>query len=149
MRDPRYLALKILLDWHKKPGTLDQSLELYSEDISNFPKNDRSLCNAILFGVLRQRESMDWTIRSFTHTSFEKMDVTSLYILRIALFQILHMDKIPVFAAIDTAVEISKILSGKRTAGFINAVLRKAAENNDTLSLPDNKTEPDKFLSIN
>jgi 16S rRNA (cytosine967-C5)-methyltransferase len=148
MKDPRYLALKVLVDWHKKNRTLDQSLELYSEDISNLPKNDRSLCNAILFGVLRQRESMDWTIRSFTHTSFEKLDVTSLYILRIALFQILHMDKIPVFAAIHTAVEISKALSGQRTAGFINAVLRKASENKDTLSLPDQKTEPDKFLSV-
>ncbi|MCM2283366.1 MAG: 16S rRNA (cytosine(967)-C(5))-methyltransferase RsmB [Desulfobacula sp.] len=148
MKDPRYLALKVLVDWHKKNRTLDQSLELYSEDISNLPKNDRSLCNAILFGVLRQRESMDWTIRSFTHTSFEKIDVTSLYIIRIALFQILHMDKIPVFAAIHTAVEISKALSGKRTAGFINAVLRKAAENDDALSLPDKKTEPDKFLSV-
>lgn len=149
MKAPRYLALKVLLDWHKKPRTLDQSLDLYSEDISNLPKNDRSLCNAILFGVLRQRESMDWTIRSFSNTSFEKMDVTSLYILRIALFQILHMDKIPVFAAIHTAVEISKALSGKRTAGFINAVLRKAAENINTLSLPDKKTDPDKFLSVN
>ena len=148
MNDPRYLALKVLLDWDKKPRTLDQSLELYSEDISNLPKNDRSLCNAIIFGVLRKRESMDWTIRSFSNTSLEKMDVKSLYILRIALFQILHMDKIPVFAAIHTAVEISKALSGRRTAGFINAVLRKAAENNSALSLPDKKTEPDKFLSV-
>ena len=148
MNNPRYLALKVLLDWDKKPRTLDQSLELYSEDISNLPKNDRSLCNAIIFGVLRKRESMDWTIRSFSNTSLEKMDVKPLYILRIALFQILHMDKIPVFAAIHTAVEISKALSGRRTAGFINAVLRKAAENNSALSLPDKKTEPDKFLSV-
>jgi len=147
-KDPRYLALMVLLDWHTKNRTLDQSLELYSEDISTLPKNDRSLCNAIIFGVLRKRENLDWTIRFFSHTSFEKIDVKSLYILRIALFQILHMDKIPVFAAIHTAVEISKTLSGRRTAGFINAILRKADKNNDTLSLPDKKTEPEKFLSI-
>jgi len=148
MKDPRHLALKVLLDWHKNPRTLDQSLELYSEDISTLPKKDRSLCNAIIFGVLRKRENIDWTIRSFSNTTLEKMDIKSLYILRIALFQILHMDKIPAFAAIHTAVEISKILSGRSTAGFINAVLRKAVENHGALSLPDQKTEPEKFLSI-
>nr|NJM01119.1 16S rRNA (cytosine(967)-C(5))-methyltransferase RsmB [Desulfobacula sp.] len=148
MKDPRYLALKVLLDWHKKFRTLDQSLDLYSEDISNLPKNDRSLCNALIFGILRKRENIDWIIHSFSNTPIEKIDVTSLYILRMALFQILHTDKIPVFAAIHTAVEISKAMSGRKTAGFINAVLRKAAEHHSALSLPDKKNDPDKFLSI-
>src|SRR3989339_11260 len=98
MKAPRHIALIILLDWHKGPRTLDQSLEMHSKEISGLQKNDRSLCNAIIFGVLRKRETIDWIIRSFSNTTIEKIDVISLYILRIALFQILYMDRIPAFA---------------------------------------------------
>ncbi|OGR60694.1 MAG: 16S rRNA (cytosine(967)-C(5))-methyltransferase [Desulfobacula sp. RIFOXYB2_FULL_45_6] len=148
IKDPRHIALKVLLDWHKGSWTLDQSLENYSNEISGLQKNDRSLCNAIIFGVLRKKEAIDWIIRSFSNTAIQKIDIISLYILRIALFQILHMDRIPAFAAIHNAVNISKALSGSKTAGFINAVLRKASDKHPALSLPDKKTEPDKFLSV-
>ncbi len=148
IKDPRHIALKVLLDWHAGTQTLDKSLEIFSEDISTLPKNDRSLCNAIIFGVLRKRGAIDWIIHSFSNTALEKIDIISLYILRMALFQILHMDRIPAFAAVDNAVDISKTLSGRRAAGFVNAILRNAAENHSTLPLPDEKTEPDKFLSV-
>ena len=149
MKAPRHIALIILLDWHKGPRTLDQSLEMHSKEISGLQKNDRSLCNAIIFGVLRKRETIDWIIRSFSNTTIEKIDIISLYILRIALFQILYMDRIPAFAAIHNAVDISKALSGRKPSGFINAILRKAAENHSSISLPDEKTEPEKFISVN
>ncbi|MFA5905427.1 MAG: transcription antitermination factor NusB, partial [Desulfobacula sp.] len=148
IKDPRHIALKVLLSWQKGSQTLDRSLELFFDDISNLKKNDRSLCNAVIFGVLRKREAIDRIIRSFSNISLEKIDIVSLFILRIALFQILHMDRIPAFAAIHNAVEISKRMSGKKTSGFINAVLRNASENHSNLSLPDEKTEPGKFLSI-
>src|SRR3989339_1188686 len=134
IKDPRHIALKVLLDWHKGSWTLDQSLENHSKEISGLQKNDRSLCNAIIFGVLRKRETIDWIIRSFSNTAIQKIDIISLYILRIALFQILHMDRIPAFAAIHNAVNISKALSGSKTAGFINAVLRKASDKHPALS---------------
>ncbi len=146
--DPRHIALNVLLDWQKGSHTLDRSLERFSDDISGLPKNDRSLCNAVIFGVLRKRRAIDWVIRSFSNTALEKIDVVSLYILRIALFQILHMDRIPAFAAIHSAVDISKAISGKKTSGFINAVLRNASENHSALSFPEKKTEPEKYLSI-
>ncbi len=148
LKDPRHIALNVLVDWHKGYRTLDKSLEIYTEEIKNLPKNDRSLCNAIIFGVLRKRESIDWIIRSSSNTALEKIDLISLYILRLALFQILHMDRIPTFAVIHNAVDISKTLSGKKPSGFINAVLRMAAENNTALSFPDKKTDPGKYLSL-
>jgi len=93
IKDPRHIALNVLLFWHKASQSLDKSLESYSEEISSLSKNDRSLCNALIFGVLRQRESIDWIIRAFSNTSFEKIDIKPLYLLRIALFQIMYMDR--------------------------------------------------------
>jgi 16S rRNA (cytosine967-C5)-methyltransferase len=148
IKDPRHIALNVLISWHKASLSLDKSLESYSEEISFLSKNDRSLCNALIFGVLRQRESIDWIIRAFSNTSFEKIDIKPLYLLRIALFQIMYMDRIPVFAAINTTINIAKKLSGKKTAGYINAVLRNAAENFSKVALPNAKDNAAKYISV-
>ncbi|WP_300462477.1 16S rRNA (cytosine(967)-C(5))-methyltransferase RsmB [Desulfobacula sp.] len=148
MKDPRHIALTVLCAWHKTDSTLDKSLEAYSEDISGLSKNDRGLCNALIFGVLRHREALDWILRAFSNTRFERIDAAPLYLLRIALFQILYMDRIPVFAAIHTSVDMAKKIAGKKIAGFINAVLRNASENFSTVPLPDPAKDAAKFISV-
>jgi len=148
IKDPRHIALNVLAFWHKTSLPLDKSLETYAEEISFLPKKDKSLCNALIFGVLRQRESIDWIIREFSHVSFEKIDTKPLYLLRIALFQLMYMDRVPAFAAIDTTINMAKKLSGKKIAGYMNAVLRKAADNFSKVPLPDAKKNSAKFISI-
>lgn len=148
INDPRQIALDVLSFWHKTSRTLDKSLENSSKEISNLSKNDKNLCNALIFGVLRNRESIDWTLAAFSDIPLEKIKVKPLYLLRIALFQILYMDRIPVFAAINTSVDLAKKSGGKKTAGFVNAVLRKAAENHSSVSLPDEKAKKAKFISV-
>jgi len=148
IKDPRHIALNVLVSWHKASYTLDKSLENHSEEISLLSQKDKKLCNALIFGVLRHRESIDWIIQAFSNTPLEKITIKPLYLLRVALFQILYMDRVPVFAAINTTVEITKKLSGKKAAGFINAVLRKAADNFSKVALPDAKRDAAKFISI-
>lgn len=146
--DPRQTALNILLSWDKNFLTLDRSLESHSQEISVLSQKDKKLCNALIFGVLRQRESIDWIIKTFSKTSFKKIDPQLLYLLRIALFQIIYLDRIPVFAAINTTVDMAKKLAGRKRAGFINGVLRNAADNFSKVSLPDAKKDMSKFISV-
>ncbi|MBU1341172.1 MAG: 16S rRNA (cytosine(967)-C(5))-methyltransferase RsmB [Proteobacteria bacterium] len=148
IKDPRHIALNVLLFWHNSSHTLDKSLESYSDAISLLSKQDRNLCNALIFGVLRQRGAIDWTLRAFSNIVPEKIDIKPLYVLRIALFQLLYMDRIPAFAVVNSSVDIAKKLLDKKTAGFINAVLRNAADNFSTVSLPDKKKDASKFISI-
>lgn len=148
IKDPRHIALNVLLFWHTSSHTLDKSLEKYSKEIASLSKTDRSLCNAIIFGVLRHRESLDWIIRAFSNTPLEKINIKPLYLLRTALFQIRYLERVPVFAAVNTGVDIAKKLSGKKTAGFINAVLRKAADNISDIALPDPQKNAAKFISV-
>ncbi|MCP3876479.1 MAG: 16S rRNA (cytosine(967)-C(5))-methyltransferase RsmB [Desulfobacteraceae bacterium] len=149
INDPRHIALNVLISWEKASHTLDKSLEDFSNEISSLSKKDRNLCNTIIFGTLRHRKSIDWIIQKFSNIVLEKIKILPLYLLRIALFQIIYLDRIPVFAAIDTTVNISKKMAGKKTAGFINAVLRNAAENHLTVQLPDKNKQTSKFISIN
>ncbi|MDC3237132.1 16S rRNA (cytosine(967)-C(5))-methyltransferase RsmB [bacterium] len=148
IQDPRHIALNVLLFWHKASNTLDIALETYSKEISLLDPKDRKLCNALIFGVLRKRGSIDWIIDEFSNTTVKKITVNLLYILRIALFQMMYMDRIPVFAAINTSVDIAKKLTDKKKAGFINAVLRKASTDYTTVSLPDHIKNPSGFISV-
>ncbi len=147
-KDPRHIALNVLLFWHKASNTLDSALKSYDRDISLLPLKDKKLCNALIFGVLRQRKSIDWIIDEFSNTALEKISINLLYILRIALFQIIYMDRVPLFASINTSVDIAKKLAGKKKAGFINAVLRKASTDYRNLALPDEKKNLSKFIAV-
>lgn len=148
LNNPRHIAVNVLLHWQTSTQTLDRSLEKYCDPISQLSNNDKHLCNALIFGVLRQRASLDWVIEHCSDIPTEKINPMALYLLRISVFQLLHMDRIPAFAAINTAVDLGKKNLGKKTAGFMNAVLRNAAQNASKIALPDQKKNPAKFISI-
>ncbi|MCP4720615.1 MAG: 16S rRNA (cytosine(967)-C(5))-methyltransferase RsmB, partial [Desulfobacteraceae bacterium] len=134
--DSRHTALKILMGCQKR-CTLDKSLDDAQDELEQLSRQDRNLCNAIVFGVLRQRGYIDFIIKSFSKKSIEKLDIQVLYILRIGLFQIIFLDRIPGFAAINTSIELAKKRTNKGAAGFINAILRNAEQNFQTIALPD------------
>ena len=146
--DPRKTALEILLAWEKGSRTLDQVLEHHAREIESLSDKDKNLCNAMIFGVLRHREHIDWVIRACVHLPFNKIQTGPLNLLRIAVFQILYLDRVPDFAAINTAVDLAKERFGKKASGFINAVLRNAAKSHESIPLPDSKKEPATFLSV-
>lgn len=135
--DSRQMALKILMRCQKRTCTLDKSIDAAQSQLEGLSRQDRNLCNAIVFGVLRHREYLDFIIKSFSKKPFANLDILVLYILRIALFQLLFLDRIPAFAAINTSIELAKKQTNQGTAGFINAVLRNAEQNHHTLALPD------------
>ncbi len=141
--DSRRTALKILLGCNKKTCTLDKSIDDAQKELESLSRQDRSLCNAIIFGVLRHRGYIDFIIKSFSKKPIEKLDLPVLFILRIALFQIFFLDRIPAFAAINTSIELAKnsinASTNKGAAGFINAILRNAEQNHQTIALPDPK----------
>ncbi len=135
--DSRHTALKILLGSVKTRSNLDKSIDDAQSEMESLSRQDRNLCIAIVFGVLRHRGYIDFIIKSFSKKPFGKLDDPVLYILRIALFQIIFLDRIPAFAAINTSIELAKKRTNKGAAGFINAILRKAEQNYQTLALPD------------
>ncbi len=127
---------------------MDAHLDAHADTISSIHKKNRGLCYAIIFGTLRHREYLDWVIRAFSSTPLKKIHLKALYLLRTALFQILYLDRVPVFAAINTAVEIAKKETGKKISGFVNAVLRNCAKNHAAVSLPDKIRHPSNYISV-
>jgi len=135
--DARKVALETLNTLDRGRRTLDNILEgIPAEDISA-SKRDRALFQTLVFGVLRWRGRLDFIITHFSSTRFDKIDPRVLNILRLALFQIIYLERVPDSAAVNTGVELAKACVAPWVVGYVNAVLRKAARGYQTISFPD------------
>ena len=85
------------------------SRELNESDLSDA---DNSLVTEIVYGTLRRLKTLDMIIDSFVRDT-SVMDKTILNILRIAIYQMHFLDKIPSYAAVNEAVELAKEISEK------------------------------------
>jgi 16S rRNA (cytosine967-C5)-methyltransferase len=137
--DARKSALDILNTLDKGHHTLDYILEEYSGTETSGSRQDRALFQALVYGVLRRRGSLDYMISHFSSTRFNKIHPNVLNILRLALFQIIYLDRIPDSAAVNTAVEMIKTSGAPWVIGYVNALLRKAAREYQNVSFPDLK----------
>jgi len=132
--DPRKIALFILNTLDKRQKRLDSILEEILNDKKVLPlKRDRALLYALVYGVLRWRGNLDSIISRFSKTPLNKIEPNILNILRLGLFQIIYLDKIPVSAAVNTSVEMAKSSDAPWIAKFVNGVLRNIARANETV----------------
>ena len=145
--DPRLLALTILIENDHSKFSLDKTLEKHSTQLDMLSHRDRALANAIVYGTLRWRENLDWLIAPFSKRNLDQIEPEILYTLRMGLYQTVFMERIPVSAAVNTAVNAAKKIANKGAAGFVNAVLRKATTRYKEVALPDIKTNPALFVS--
>src|SRR5262245_25770985 len=93
----------------------------------------------MVLGSLRVRAQLDFLIEHFAGRKQPKLDLEVRAALRMGIFQLRYLDRIPPHAAVTESVELVK-RSGKRSAaGFVNAVLRKV--NRNPVEWPDRATE--------
>jgi len=146
--DARKTALEILNILDQGRETLDSVMAAYDGDESDAFKADRRLLQALVYGVLRWRGRLDHIISHFSTTALKKIDPTVLNILRLALFQIIYLNRIPDSAAVNTAVEMAKSGAAPWVVRYVNAVLRKAARDHHAIPFPDVETDTIKALAV-
>ena len=99
-------------------------------------ERDRALAGEIATGTLRWQAAFDHVITSFAKRPLRKLDAEVIDILRLSMFQLLHLDRIPASAAVKDAVDLAG-KAGKRSAsGLVNAILRRVSRERDQLPLP-------------
>ena len=98
---------------------------------------DAALCTALCTGVLQNRALLDHYILSYSSLRMNKIAPYVLNVLRVGIYQIAFMDRIPHSAAVNTAVTMIRRSQNPRAAGFANAVLRRVSENAESLPKPD------------
>ncbi len=100
---------------------------LHSPHYASLSAADHSLATAIVMGVLRWQSSLDSEIAATSSQPVAKLDPEVLTALRLGLYQLRWLDRIPSRAALHESVELVKHVGKRSAAPFVNAVLRKLA----------------------
>ncbi len=146
--DPRAAALNVLdrLDGRRK--TLDAVLDETASMILGLSRRDRALYNGLVYGVLRWRLRLDAVLGTYADRPLDQVTPQVLNILRLGLFQILFMDRIPASAAVNTAVTLARTRKAPKAAGFVNALLRNALRDPGRFCLPDAVASPVDHIAV-
>jgi 16S rRNA (cytosine967-C5)-methyltransferase len=132
---PRGTAIKILNRVERSDAYLDKLLdaELKASELQNV---DKGLMAELVHGTIRWQGRLDWLLNRFTHGNFSKSEINVKNSLRIALYQILFLDRMPHYAVVNEAVEFIKKVRGDKYANLVNAVLRNIIRSLDAIRYP-------------
>jgi 16S rRNA (cytosine967-C5)-methyltransferase len=97
---------------------------------------DRALATEIVTGTLRWQRALDAAIAGATDRRLDALDPDVRIILRLGLYQLLHLDRVPASAVVDDAVSLARSAGQTRATGFVNGVLRTLSRNRERLGLP-------------
>ncbi|HEV8397879.1 MAG TPA: 16S rRNA (cytosine(967)-C(5))-methyltransferase RsmB [Vicinamibacterales bacterium] len=97
---------------------------------------DRALTTEIVTGTLRWQRALDGAIARTAARSLDTVHADLLLILRLSLYQLLHLDRVPASAVVDDAVSLARTAGQARATGFVNGVLRTLSRTRDRLGLP-------------
>ena len=103
-------------------------------------ERDRALASEIATGTLRWQGAFDVLIAAYARRSLATLDGEVVDILRLTLFQLLHLDRVPASAAVNDAVQMTKKAGKTSAASFVNALLRRASRERTRLPLPERST---------
>jgi 16S rRNA (cytosine967-C5)-methyltransferase len=94
-------------------------------------EDDRALCHELVLGVLRRQLWLDCAIEQFAKRSIDKIDLPVKLALRIGLYQLRFLSRIPPSAAVNESVNLVRAAGLRSAASFANAVLRRATREPD------------------
>lgn len=135
MTDARFEAVNILVRIEKDKSYSAIAISDALKKIHFSDQRETSFAVSLIYGVLEHRLTLDYNISLYLKGSINRVKSNVMNIIRVGAYQLLYLDKIPVSAAVNESVKISKKMGLSFASGMINAVLRKIAENG--LVLPD------------
>ena len=109
---------------------------------------EKSFIKCVTEGSLERRMELDYILDAFSKTPVKKMKPFIRELLRMSVYQILYMSRVPDSAAINEAVKLAKKRGFTGLSGFVNGVLRSIAKEGRDYPMPDAKKAPVRYLSI-
>ncbi len=128
----RLAAFEILEKIELERAFSSNLLPIYEESLS---EKDRALCHELTLGTLRRQIYLDRVIELFSKS--KKLDIPVLIALRLGLYQLLFLDRVPDYSAINESVELVKQSKKRSASGMVNAILRRATREEPVLKFRD------------
>ena len=125
----RELALKILYKIDKEKAYSNIVLnEMINQNKKELKNKDIGLISEIVYGTTTWRLTLDEIIKKYSNIKLKKISNWILNILRMGIYQIVFLDKIPKSAAVNESVNLAKRYGHKSSSNFVNAILRKVSK---------------------
>ena len=138
---PRAVAVEVLCLWATTHNSIDL---LFRTAIEHLADIDRGLVKNLVYGVLRQKEYLDHIIRTYSKHPLRKMKPRTLMTLRIGVYQLLFLTRVPESAAVNATVNTLKAAGQPAwLIGFANGILRTVARSRATLPTAEQMAQID------
>jgi 16S rRNA (cytosine967-C5)-methyltransferase len=151
-------ALRVLLSVEKKGAYANLALQKLTSakgaPASGRPPGaamdarDTGLLTELVYGVLRRQSTLDWVIDQFSKVPVARMNYIARNIVRLGVYQLLFLERVPVSAACNESVELTKTWKIDGLSGFVNGLLRNIARRRDQIAYPDPDQEPVLHVSV-
>lgn len=142
----RSAAFEVLLRVERENAFASELL--HSQRFEHLSPADHGLATELVLGVLRWRSRLDTAIASASSQPIAKLDAEVLTALRLGVYQLAWLERVPGRAAINESVELVKAARKRSATGFVNAVLRKLAADPSWRHLPDVVTTPSALAEV-
>lgn len=139
---PRSLALDSLMAAERDGRYTNLEINSAIEKHAMSPA-DKALYTRLVYGVTERRITLDYIISQYSKTPAERLDSDVLCALRLGIYQLVFMDRIPDHAAVG---ETAGLVTGSRT-GYVNAVLRSFLRADKKYRMPD-ESDRLRYLSV-
>jgi 16S rRNA (cytosine967-C5)-methyltransferase len=146
MDKARETALKALIEIETKKAYSNLVLKklLRSDSLDT---RDRAFISELVYGTVSRKLTLDWIISLFSKIKLKKISLRVLSILRLGVYQIMFLDRVPDAAACNTSVELAKRYA-KESGGFVNGILRNISRSSAEIHMPEHTGSTAYELSI-
>jgi len=145
-KDPRKISLLIVHQVLEKGAYTNIALDRYLRT-ADLLTDDRHMVTEIVNGTVRMLKHLDWVLNLFLRKPIQTQNPWLRNVLRISLYQLLFMEKIPDYACVNSAVKLVSAKLGPKMSGVANGVLRNIARNLASLQYPD-PADKIEFLAV-
>lgn len=125
----REIALKVLYEVDKNEAysniALDEALKQARKNAEKIEQRDVGFISEIVYGTVSWKLTIDEIIKKYSNIRLKKISPWILNILRMSIYQILFLNKVPKSAAVNEGVNLAKRYGHKASSNFVNAILRK------------------------
>ena len=141
MSNAREIAMKVIYDVEFNGAYSNMALKKALK--TDMPKQDKAFISNLVYGVTDRKLTLDYVIGKFSKIKLKKISKYILIILRMGIYQIMFMDKVPISAAVNESVKLARRYGHGASAGFVNGLLRNVSKTE--IEYPSDKTE---YLSV-
>ena len=143
MSDPRKIAYDVLVKCSSAEQYSNIALDTAIKR-SDLTPPDRGLLTALVYGVIERQITLDAIIDSLCERGSDDISPDVRTLLRLGIYQLAYLDRVPDHAAVNETVN----MTGKRSRGFVNAILRAFIRSGKQIPIPSKDVDPERYLSV-